>query len=115
VLTASWTYEPGEIEGKRPETLSATEQDILKHGAVLALLADMHIHRFLSDKGRPRRMSALKLRDLALAYARIAQAHSRLLTSVGVERRAKDEPLSLADIRQRFAQPTGSARGDDAG
>jgi len=81
-----------------PEALSLMEQDTLRHGAVLALLADMHLCRIVNDQGRPRRMNAMRFRDLSLAYARLAEAHNRILSSVGLGRAAKliDDPVEAA-------------------
>jgi len=95
------------------EMLSLMEQDTLKHGAVLAILADLHVHRILNNQGQPRRMNAARLKDLCLGYSRLVDSHSRLLALVGLERRAKELPPSLQEIQQRFARPTTGEGLDD--
>ncbi len=83
--------------------LSTMQQDTLRHGAVLAILADLHVHRILNDRGRPRRMNAARFRDLALAYSRIVEAHARLLAVVGIERAERELP-DLARALQDASQ-----------
>ncbi len=96
------------------ETLSTMERDTLRHAATLSILADMHVHRIISERGKPRRMSALKFRDLALAFARIVESHNRLVASVGLERRARpvDDPRALAAFIQSL--PVNEAPKGDA-
>jgi len=85
-----------------PEALSLMEQDTLRHGAVLAILCDMHFCRIVNDRGRPRRMNAMRFRDLSLAYGRLAESHNRILASVGLERRERPADDIVAQAR-RFA------------
>ncbi len=102
-----------------PESLSLMQQDTLRHGAVLALLADMHLCRIVNDRGRPRRMNAMRFRDLSLAYARLAEAHNRILSSVGLGRAARliDDPVEAARqmAKEQQAQWAKEQDGDDHG
>ena len=92
------------------DALGAMEQDTLRHGATLAILADLLVHRVLNDQGRARRMNAARFKELCLSYSRLAEAHGRVLGLVGLERRAKDVP-SLDDY---LAARYGNTSGDRA-
>ena len=55
------------------DALGAMEQDTLRHGATLAILADLLVHRVLNDQGRARRMNAARFRELCLSFSRLAE------------------------------------------
>jgi hypothetical protein len=95
------------------ETLSTMELDTLRHGAVLAILADLHVRRLINDQGKCRRMSGPRFKDLALGYARIVEAHGRVLGLVGLARRERELPDAFAYIR-RGTTDTEAERAVDA-
>ena len=82
------------------DALGAMEQDTLRHGATLAILADMLVHRVLNDQGRARRMNAARFKELCLSYSRLAEAHGRVLALVGVRRCERELPDAFEYIRR---------------
>lgn len=102
--------------------LSAQQLDVCRHGAVLAILADMTVHRIINERGRPRRMAAMRFRELCFGYSRIVESHARLMALVGLERRERlvEDPVEAAralarEQEQEFAayRERGAKDGDD--
>lgn len=91
--------------------LSAQQLDVCRHGAVLAILADMTVHRIINERGRPRRMNAMRFKELSHGYSRIVESHARLMAFVGLERRERlvEDPVEAARAQAR-EQERGWAR-----